>query len=171
MNIVFIGMRGSGKTTVGRKIAQKLKRKFVDTDDKIIKKEQTTITTIVKNKGWDYFRRQESAAIQEISKQNMLVIATGGGVVERQENIQMLKRNSVIFYLEAKLETLMNRNKNYNDRPLVTNERTFYKDMETLLKQRQRLYRKKADERVLTDKLNIDDVVTVILEKLKTYEH
>jgi len=98
-NIVLIGLMGSGKTTIGKKIAEKLKMKFIDTDELIVQKAQKAINLIFAEDGELFFRDLESEVIEEISKQENIVISTGGGAVLREENLNNLKKNGVLFYL------------------------------------------------------------------------
>ena len=92
MNLVLIGYRGSGKSTVGRRLAASLKMTFVDTDDLIEEREGISITDIVKSHGWGHFRKLENHVIEEISKKDLLVIAPGGGAVLDTDNVKALKK-------------------------------------------------------------------------------
>ncbi len=105
-NIVLIGMPSSGKTTIGRKLAKILNREFIDTDE-LIKKESSLFPgEIIKTYGEEYFRDLESKVISEISTKNNTVISTGGGAILRDKNIQNLKLNGTIIFLNRKLEDL-----------------------------------------------------------------
>ena len=106
-NIVLTGMPGSGKTTIGRVLAKKLNREFVDTDELIIKREGREITEIFEADGEAEFRKIESEIIKDISLKNGLVIATGGGAVLNSDNIRHLKHNGVIFFLDRELNDLI----------------------------------------------------------------
>jgi len=109
MNIVLIGYRCTGKTSVGRLIAHKLGRRFVDTDDLITEKSGCSINEMVKEKGWPYFRDMEKAVIKEVSAQDNLVIATGGGAVTSDINMENLKANGFIVWLDADINTVKRR--------------------------------------------------------------
>ncbi len=98
-NIVLVGMMGSGKTTIGRLISEKLKMNFVDMDEYIEKAAGSTIRNIFE-KGEEYFRALESEAVLEISKLNSAVISTGGGVVKKSANMDLLKKNGIIFFID-----------------------------------------------------------------------
>ena len=97
MNIVLIGYRCCGKTSAGKYIAEKLNRKFIDTDDLIKEKAESSIDDIVFRHGWQYFRELEKGVIKEVSSNDNLVIATGGGVVTERENVDNLKKNGLII--------------------------------------------------------------------------
>ena len=109
MNIVLIGYRCAGKSTVGKRLASRLRRRFVDTDDLIEQRQQATIRAIVSSRGWDYFREVEKEVIREISSEDHLVIAAGGGVVLDPENVAALKTNGVIVWLKADRQVLHSR--------------------------------------------------------------
>jgi shikimate dehydrogenase len=105
-NIVLIGMPGSGKSTIGKALAEKLGRAFTDTDG-IITERYGIISDIFAQKGEEYFRNIEALAVKETAKKNGVVIATGGGAVLRQENVTALKQNGVIFFLNRPLEDIV----------------------------------------------------------------
>jgi len=123
-NIVLIGMRASGKTSVGRVLAKKMKKKFIDMDDAIEQKERKTITEMVAQKGWEYFRNRETEMCQKLGKEKNLVIATGGGAILRKENMESLKKNGKILLLTAPLRDLCQRvsfsRRTKNQRPSLT---------------------------------------------------
>src|SRR3954454_7523729 len=93
MNIVLIGYRGTGKTTIGRKLADKLWREFVDMDVLLVERAGKTIKEIFESEGEEGFRDRESAVVWELAARDELVIAAGGGAVLRAENVAALKKN------------------------------------------------------------------------------
>ena len=113
-NVVLTGMPSSGKTTVGRLVADSLGKDFIDTDDVIVEKEGRTIPEIFSSEGEKYFRDAESEVIKEVSMLRGKVIATGGGSVLREENVCALKQNGRIFFLDRPLSSLTPT----DDRPL-----------------------------------------------------
>ena len=113
-NIVLIGMPGSGKTTVGKLLAEEMGRPFWDTDVLIEEKTGKTPAEIIRNQGEKAFRDIETEVIQELSSQNGGVIATGGGAVLREKNVELLRRNGKIFFLDRPAEQLIPT----QDRPL-----------------------------------------------------
>ena len=106
-NLVLIGMPSSGKTSIGKALAQKTGRLFVDIDKEIVMREGTDITTIFAQKGEAYFREVEAAVAKEISKRSGCIIATGGGTVLNSESVQALKQNGVLLFLDRPLSALM----------------------------------------------------------------
>ncbi len=114
-NIVLTGMPGSGKSTVGKILAEALNRKFIDTDAEIVKKAGKEITDIFAEVGNDGFRQLEAEVIASVSSENSgAVIATGGGAILRDDNIRALKRNGKIFFLNRPIENIVPT----SDRPL-----------------------------------------------------
>ena len=109
MNIVLIGFRGSGKSTVGRRLAGKLWLDFVDTDAVIMERAGKTIREIFEAEGEEGFRQRETQVIAETAARENVVIAAGGGAILRQENVEALKRNGKIVWLHAPAETLHQR--------------------------------------------------------------
>lgn len=166
-NIVLIGMRGSGKTTVAKLLSQKLNKQYVELDELIAKRVGLTIPKIVEKYGWDFFRNKESEIVKEVSSNNSKIISTGGGIVIRPQNIDALKKNGIFVLLDASLETLIKRVGKNPNRPVLTNKKTLRKEAEEILKQRDQLYRKAADEIIDTDFLNPDEAVDKIIIRLE----
>lgn len=134
-NIVLIGMPGCGKTTISKGLNSNKKR--IDSDEEIVKKENRSIPEIFKSEGEDGFREIETKIIKEISKEGGQIIATGGGVILRKENMQALKQNGIIYYLKTPLEKL----EVGNGRPLTSNREALEKKFE----ERKDLYELYAD--------------------------
>ncbi len=156
-NIVLIGMSGCGKTTVGKAIAQKLNKEFIDTDFEIVKKDGRDIPTIFKMSGEQYFRNLERQVLREVGVLSGKVIATGGGIVENKENYFPLKQNGKIFYLQREIETL-----DRKGRPLATDLTA----VKNLFERRKQKYLDFAD--ILID--NNKEVQNTVGEIVKDYE-
>ncbi len=107
--IFFVGPRGSGKTTVGKEIAQKLGMNFLDMDEELENRMGNSIAEVVKNKGWEEFRKEEKSLLKECIEKKGLVVATGGGVVIDEDNRMLLKREKFVFYLMGDVNTLIHR--------------------------------------------------------------
>ena len=163
MNVVLIGYRGTGKTSVARVLAGKLGVSLVSTDELIALEEGMGISEIVEKKGWEFFREIEREVISKISKDNC-VIDCGGGVVENPENITRLKKNSKIILLTADPEVIVKRIE--NDRPALTNK-PLKGEVHEMLKRRMPLYQNAADFEVDTTNLSIVDVAGRITELIK----
>ena len=154
-NIVLIGMPGSGKTTHGKILAEKLGKKFVDTDEEIIREDGRTIPEIFETEGEAGFRAKETAVISRIGKESGLVIATGGGCITREENYRPLHQNGTIIFTERDVATL-----HRQGRPLSQG------DLSTLHQTRLPLYNRFADTTINANG-GPDTVVRRILEVLK----
>lgn len=118
-NIVLIGFMGSGKSSVGRLIASTLMHRFVDTDQMIVQKIGAEISDIFKTHGETYFRDQEQLALESLRQNDRLVIATGGGIVTRQENIGLLRELGFVVWLTASEEIIFDRVSRNAKRPLL----------------------------------------------------
>ena len=164
MNIILIGYRGTGKTAVGKKIAEALKKKFVETDKLIVKKEGMDIPSIVKKNGWDFFRKLEKEVVGKVSEKDNMVISTGGGVILDHENIENLKRNGKIIWLDAKPETIEYRmtNSNNKDRPPLKGKDAI-EEIKEVLEERKEKYNKAADLTINTDNKTINEVAKEII--------
>lgn len=153
-NIVLIGMPGSGKSTIGKALAEKLGRCFIDTDD-IITEKHGVIGDIFASKGEEYFRDTETQAVRETAKKSGIVIATGGGAILRKENVTALKQNGVIFFLNRPLEDIVPT----SDRPLSSDAESLRKRFE----ERYPVYKTTGDFEIAIDG-NIENAVNKIME-------
>ncbi|OGL88329.1 hypothetical protein A3I42_01330 [Candidatus Uhrbacteria bacterium RIFCSPLOWO2_02_FULL_49_11] len=146
MNIVLIGMRGSGKTTVGKLLADTLGYAFLDTDSLIEKRVGASLEDFVNEEGWDAFRRHEAEAVVQVAGDEKAVIATGGGVVMNNESVTRLKTNGFLVLLYAPVERLVERLQGEKEeRPTLTDAETFEEDMLRTWKEREAQYRAVAD--------------------------
>lgn len=141
-NIVLIGMPGSGKTTVGRLLAGMLGRDFIDTDE-VITEKHGDISAIFETNGESGFRTVEAAVIKEVSAMQSKVIATGGGAVLREENIDFLKQNGKIYFLDRPIEQIVTT----TDRPLSQTRAA----LEKRYNERYEIYLKRCDERIFSN--------------------
>ena len=123
-NVFFIGPRGSGKTTLGRLVAKELNMNFVDTDEEIVDATGMDIERFVRSYGWEKFRDIESEVLKRVCRRRSCVCATGGGIVLREENRNLIRKNGFVFYLMGDVLTFEKRilsdEKNKN-RPPLTN--------------------------------------------------
>lgn len=166
MNIILIGMRGSGKTTIAKLLAKKLHKEFYDLDALVAEKENMPIAKIVYAQGWDYFRNKESEIAEEISQKANAVIATGGGIILRKKNIDALKRNGKFIFLQASVTNLVKRIGTDSNRPRLTKEKTMHEELKKLWEERKMVYQKVADDIVETDHKSLQDIVKEILKLL-----
>ena len=168
--IILIGYRGSGKTSVGKDVAAKLRRPFFDTDALVEKQAGMPIDIIVSQMGWAPFRELEKQVIASVSGKPNHVIATGGGAVMDPANVDNLKRSGWIFWLKAGARTLRQRMEKDQGagkgRPSLTG-RDPLKEVQALLKQREPVYRKICDFVLDTEGCSVRDVADSILGLLR----
>ncbi len=160
MNITLIGMPASGKTSVGKVLSGALNKAFVDSDDEIVKVENKIIPEIFRDSGEDYFRKVEKSVIKELSMLNSQIVSTGGGVILNPENIENLKGNSRIYFLDRPLEMLITT----SDRPLSSNR----VDLEKRYNERYELYKASADV-IVDGSGTVEDVAKIIEEDFYEY--
>jgi len=118
-NIFLVGLMGAGKSTVGRLLARRLSKRFVDTDQEIEKRNGVAIPLIFEIEGEDGFRRREQEVLMDLAQQRGLVLSTGGGIVLRPENREALRNHGFVVYLNARPELLADRTKHDRSRPLL----------------------------------------------------
>ena len=167
MKIVLIGYRGTGKSTVGTILADRLARKLVSTDGEIIRRAQRSIPEIVQQAGWDHFRDLESEVCRELSERDSLVIDTGGGAILRQENVASLKKNGVVFWLTANVAVIAERIGDDTQRPSLTGSKSFVEEIEEVLNERRPKYEAAADHIIETDTQSAAQVAEAILARLE----
>ena len=156
LNIVLIGMAGCGKSTIAKELSEKLNKPLIDTDQLIEQKENRKISDIFANDGEEYFRKVEIKVLKEVGKENGKIIATGGGVVEREENQFSLKQNAVVFNLIRDLDKLDRKN-----RPLSTDINAVKK----LFEKRKDKYIEFSDY-TIDNNGDINQTIEKIMEKL-----
>ena len=162
MNIVLIGYRGTGKSTVARLLAARLGRDLVSTDAEIVKRAERTIPEIVAQEGWEYFRGLESDICRELASRDQLVIDTGGGAILRAQNIEALKKTGTVFWLTASVETIAKRIGGGNQRPSLTGTKSFVDEIQDVLRERTPKYQAAADHVVMTDNRSIIQLVEAL---------
>lgn len=168
-NIVLIGFMATGKTAVGRKLAEVLRMKFVDLDDLIVEHKGLSIAEIFDHYGEAHFRELEREMVARVSRRRFLVVATGGGVVLDPENISNLKRMGRMIHLSASPEVILERVANENHRPLLeTTDRE--RRLRDLLSRRAPFYAV-ADLEIDTSGLRVDEVVVEIVRHLQESTH
>lgn len=161
-NIVLIGMPGSGKTTIGQAVAQKLGRDFIDSDVEIKQVIKTEISDFFEKYGEEKFRDEESKVIKDIAKRSGVVIATGGGAILRQENVDALKMNGILYFLDRSLDQIIPT----SDRPTASNALALKKRYD----ERYGIYTACADKNIIVTG-NVQDAVTQIEGEHFNYEN
>ena len=155
LNIALIGMPSCGKTTISKILSNKLNKELIDTDIKIEESINMPISSFLNKKNESEFRDIESSVINEVSKLNNVIISCGGGVIKRKENIDYLRRNSLIIFIDRKLELLQTT----SSRPLSSNK----SDLEKLYNERYNIYLNSCDY-VIENNEEIEKTINKILE-------
>jgi 3-dehydroquinate synthase len=161
---------GAGKTTIGRLLARKLNRRFVDSDHEIEARTGATIPWIFEIEGEACFRRREADVIRDLSAQDGLVLATGGGAVLNPESRAFLAERGTVIYLRASIGSILQRTSHDKNRPLLQTADPRAK-LEELLEQRDPLYREIADLVIDTGRPNVQSMVQTILDQLAAQEN
>ena len=163
-NLVFLGMMGSGKSSIGSLTAKKLGIKFIDVDKEIERELGSSISKIFETKGEDYFRKFEEKTTLKILKNNSVVVSLGGGAFINKVIRKEILKNHISFWLNWNNETLLNRIKNSKKRPLAINSTE--NELIDLIKKRSNIYSKALYE-IKCDKLSKNEIVK---KDLKNYE-
>lgn len=170
MNIVLCGMMGSGKTTIGIKIAEITGRRWYDTDG-VIADKYGKISDIFEYYGEAHFRKLETEIIRDLAQKDNLILSTGGGLVLKPENNMMLKKNGKIVFLRASLDTLAKRLKVDGTRPLLQTSTESIRDrLAKLMRERSPIYESVADMVVDVDEKTPEENARMIIELAKAWE-
>lgn len=163
-NVILIGFMGSGKTSVGRKLANRLSYQFCDSDQMLEARARNTIAHIFETQGEEYFRNLETDFLKEISvSMKQTVLSTGGGLPLREQNARLLKEMGYVVYLKASKETTIMRLQGDTTRPLLQGDELEQK-VERLLTVRTPIYENAAHKIIATDGRTIDEIVAFIME-------
>lgn len=162
-NILLIGFMGTGKTTVSRWLSKDMSLKEVDMDKYIVEREHRPITDIFEQQGEEYFRKIETECLIEIQREKGKIVSCGGGAVLKDENVQHMKDGGVIVLLTATPETVYERVKDGNDRPIL-NGNMNVEYIEQLMNKRKARYLEVADLIIDTDGKSPQSISREIIE-------
>lgn len=165
-SIVLIGMMGAGKSSVGRCLQRRIGLARLDTDEIVATKFGLSIPEIFSRHGEDRFRQLETEALAELAPAESAIIVTGGGIVLREENVDLIKRLGTVVWLAAEEDTLFERASRRGNRPLLQTEDP-RKTLSEMLRVRAPLYAKAADFRVDTTTLTHEEVADVIVNEIE----
>ena len=165
-NIFLIGYMGSGKSTVAAYMANQYGMEVFEMDEMVASREGMRISDIFAKQGEEYFRDVETKLLQEICMQEDKVVSCGGGIVLREQNVEMMKKDGAIVLLSAKSETILERVKDDDNRPLLKGNKTVAFINEMMEKRRER-YESAADIIVQTDDKQVADICNEIIQKIK----
>ena len=165
MKVFLVGPMGTGKSTTGRNLSEKLDFDFYDTDKLIEKVEGRKIKNIFEQDGEDYFRQKESEALSETKILRNVVIATGGGIVEKEENRLFLKNEDKVIFLDSTPERQYERTKDSKKRPLL-NDGDSLEILKKLYEKRFNFYEAVSKIKISMDNLNTEEVLKKIINFL-----
>ncbi len=163
--VVLIGFRGAGKSLMAHQLAAVMNWPVVSTDNHIEKQLQCSIAEFVSQNGWEAFRHTESAVINQLGHQQGIIIDTGGGVVERKENMAVLSDRALIIWVDAPPEVIIRRLKKAGDRPLLS-EHSLEADVREHYQKRYPLYRKYAHLYVDTSRPETKKLVLTFIRQM-----
>ncbi len=166
-NIFLIGPMGAGKSTIGRQLAEALSFRFEDSDHEIQRRTGVDISTIFEYEGEEGFRNREQQAIADLTNQEGIVLATGGGAILREASRQNLAARGVVIYLHCSPEQQFSRTNRDRNRPLLQTEDPLER-LRQLMDEREPFYRQVADLVVSTEKRGTASVVKEIRRRLET---
>lgn len=162
MNVVLMGFMGTGKTSVGKRLAERLGYSLVDMDEIIERREGRSIAQIFAEDGEGYFRRLERRVVRELAERDRLVISTGGGVVLDPRNVDDLAASGVAVCLNACPETILDRVAQEGQRPLL--ERGDKAERIRSILEDRRGHYERVPHQIDTDQLSLEEVVDLILQ-------
>ena len=166
-NIFLVGLMGSGKTTIGRSLAKKLNLRFLDADQEIETRTGASIPLIFEIEGEASFRQREADVIRDLTAQQGIVLATGGGAVLNETSRQLLRERGTVIYLRASVASILQRTSHDKNRPLLQTTDPRAK-IEALSRERAPLYQEVAHIIIETGRPNVHSVVQNILTQLQS---
>ncbi|GMQ57763.1 shikimate kinase [Vallitalea sediminicola] len=164
-NILLVGFMGSGKSVVGEKLSKILNRNFIDTDTEIEKEEERSIKDIFNDDGEEYFRNLESRYLETLVDKSNHIISTGGGIVLKESNREMLKKIGKVIFLHADVEHILNNVENDDTRPLLQTE-DYVKTISEMLESREDKYLSTADIIIQTSGKEVESIAEEIISLL-----
>lgn len=168
-NIFLVGLMGAGKTTVGRALARKLNKQFIDSDHEIEARTGVSIPLIFEIEGEASFRQREAEVIRDLTAQSGIVLATGGGAILKPENRACLKAGGIVIYLRASIDSILQRTSRDKSRPLLQTADPRQR-LEQLAREREPYYREVADFVIETGRPNVQSLVQSIIARLDTIQ-
>ena len=164
MNLILIGYRATGKSTLANRLGKVLGHAVWHLDDLIVERAKKSIPEIVEEEGWDAFRNRESQVVADASRATRTVVDCGGGVILRKKNVEALKETGRLVYLACDPEILAKRIGGDANRPSLTGDRSAADEVIEVLNERRPLYEAAADLMIDTGTMNIENCLTTVLE-------
>ncbi len=166
MKIYLIGFMGVGKTTISQELANITGAVEYDTDALIVDREGKSIPRIFEEKGQDYFRSLETEILRQVSQGEDAIVSCGGGIILKQENINIMKESGSVVWLDASPATILEHVKDDNNRPLLKGKKNI-EDIGKMMAERQPKYENAADFHISTDGLTKREIAEKIIKCLK----
>ena len=170
MKVFLIGPMGTGKSSTGKDLSRELGLNFQDTDKLVESSENKSISEIFEVNNEEYFRQKEMEALIEASKLENVVVATGGGIVEKEDNRDILEREKNVIFLDSSIERQFEKTKNSNKRPLL-NDANKIDILRKLYEKRRLFYENTSDLKISMDGLEKSEVIKKIINFLKYNEN
>lgn len=170
MKVFLIGPMGAGKSSTGKELSRELGLSFKDTDKLVESSENKSISEIFETNNEEYFRQKEMEALIEASKLENVVVATGGGIVEKEDNRDILEREKNVIFLDSSIERQFEKTKNSNKRPLL-NDANKIDILRKLYEKRRLFYENTSDLKISMDGLEKSEVIKKIINFLKYNEN
>lgn len=167
-NIMLIGPMGAGKSSIGKRLARYLQKPFFDSDHVLEQRTGVTISTIFELEGEYGFRLRETKILRELVQRDDAVIATGGGIILPEENHKLLRKNNLVVYLTANVETQIKRTRKDKKRPLLKAD-NLHATLQALARKRNPLYEQLADITIDTDQQSLGKSTSQLIKKLESY--
>lgn len=167
-NIFLVGMMGAGKTTIGKALAKRLERRFLDTDQEVVRRTGVAVPTIFDIEGEAGFRARERAVLEELVKLDDTVLATGGGIVIQEANRKTMALHGTVIYLRASVEDLWRRTRRDRSRPLLQTPNPL-ETLRNLYAQRDPLYHEVAHIVADTSSQSVQRLISELLQKLDDF--
>ena len=163
MNVVLVGYRGTGKSSIAKVLGARLGRPVIGLDDEIVRVAGAPVPQIVEARGWAGFRDLEEEICRTYAARDEIVIDCGGGVVERERNIEVLRASGHVFWLQASVDTIVERIEGDTQRPALTDGKSFTDEVAEVLERRTPLYERMAHHAVSTDEWDVEEIVSEIV--------
>jgi shikimate kinase len=167
VNVVLVGYRGTGKSAIAGRVAQELGLRVVSLDAELVRAAGQSIPEIVEARGWAGFRDLEEEIVRTFAARDGQVIDCGGGVVERENNFQVLRASGTVFWLTATVPTIVERIQGDTERPSLTGTKSFTEEVAEVLARRRPLYQRIAHHEIATDDRQLDAIATEIIDLVR----
>ena len=149
-------------------LAKRLGRDLLSTDTEVVRRAKLSIPELVQRYGWDYFRDMESTVCRDLAGKHQVIIDTGGGVILRQDNVDVLRKNGQLYWLTASVETISRRIRHDTQRPSLTVGKSFIEEIRDVLAERIPTYQAAADCIIATEGLTVNQVADSILRMISS---